>query len=280
MITLRGILPLALAAVVVAPHALAASTASGTVRVDHADFAVADAIAYPEGDSLRVVLASGALDREAMLADGGIDVFDLMRQKVDTLTLELGADGPAMCVHVHSRDGDTQYSGSSCNSEYPDTIRIDARDDSRVAGAMRWGEAGGRHVHVAFDLPILPGAQAAATSRLDGTRLPADGGEPGKAMQAHFAALAAGDWAAFKAIAHPDRREMMDASEQAGEHLEMFEFLRAFAPENLRVTGGTVAGDQAEVDFSGESDGSPVRGYAELTRVDGRWYYLGMTTED
>ena len=279
MDAIRGLLPLALAAALAAPAA-AAAPASGTLRVDHAAFDVADAVAYPDGETLRIVLASGPLDHAAMLADGGIDVFDLMRQEVDTLTIDVGADGPAMCLHLQSRDGDTQYSGSSCNSEYLEAIRIESRDDSRVAGSMRWGEADGEHVHVAFDLAIQPGTPAATASRLQGTPLPADGGAPGKAMLAHFAALAAGDWAAFKAAAEPDRRAMMEESEKGGEHLQMFEFLRSFAPQKLRISGGTVADDRAEVDFTGESDGSPVKGYAELARIDGRWYYLGMTTEE
>jgi hypothetical protein len=267
------------AALVLSLPLQAADLAQGSVHRGESGWKVADAFAYPDGDEIEVVFSDKVFDRADMSADGKIDTFDSMRHDGNTLTLNFDADGPTMCVDFMTRGDGGSMGGSSCNSAYPPTITITARSADRIAGSMHWGEADEEHIHLSFDVPIQGAATAGAVPR-PGTPLPADGGAPGKAMLAHFAAVAAGDWNTLKAISHPDRRDMMEASEKAGEHQQMFEFLQKFVPRNIRITGGMLDGDQAQVDYSAEEAGSPSKGTADLVQFEGRWYFVGSTTKD
>lgn len=149
----------ALAAFALAPCTPALATASGTVKLKGAEWTVADGVAMPDGEELEVVLISQAFDRAKALEDGKLNTFDVMRQGGNTVTINVAADGPTMCVDFMSRSGDTMNSGSSCNSDFPPTIRIDKRTATQIAGSMDWAEDGGDHVKVQFDLPIEAAAQ-------------------------------------------------------------------------------------------------------------------------
>jgi len=150
---------IALAAFALAPCTAALAAASGTVNLKGAEWTVADGVAMPDGEELEVVLISQAFDRAKALEDGNLNTFDVMRQGGNTVTINVAADGPTMCVDFMSRSGDTMNSGSSCNSDFPPTIKIEKRTPSRIAGSMDWSEEGGDHVKVQFDLPIEDAAK-------------------------------------------------------------------------------------------------------------------------
>lgn len=277
MTAIRKTLPILIAALVSCPPLFAADSASGTVRLDQADWRVADVIAYPDGEEIEIVFSDQAFDRAAMAEDGRIDTFDAMRHAGNTLTLNLAADGPTMCLDFMTRSGDTVSSGSSCRSGFPETVRIASRSAERIAGAMQWTE-GEERIELDFDVAVA--AAAAAAEAEPGQALPTDGGEPGEAVLAHFSAVVAGDWEKLKSISHPDRRAMMEQSEASGDHLELFQMLQAFAPRKVEVTGGTRRGEQAEVDYRGEEDGRAIHGVADVVLFEGRWYFVGSTTRD
>jgi hypothetical protein len=247
--------------------------ASGSINFRDAQWTVADAVAYPDDEEIEIVFTEAKLDRAEMAQDGKIDTFDIMRSDGRSITINVDADGPTMCIDFSTGNG----GGSSCNSDFPPTITLTTRTADRVAGSMQWGETQGEHIHVRFDLPIEGAATGGKVAR-PGTPLPADGGEPGKAVKAHFAALTKGDWKQMKAISHPERVAMMEASEAEGNHMELFEMLRSFMPKNPKITGGTVDGDNAVVDFTAEEDGKPVTGQAEVVRFEGKWYTAGTST--
>ena len=144
----------ALAAFALAPCTAALAAASGTVNLKGAEWTVADGVAMPDGEELEVVLISQAFDRGKALEDGNLNTFDVMRQGGNTVTINVAADGPTMCVDFMSRSGDTMNSGSSCNSDFPPTIKIEKRTPTQIAGSMDWAEEGGDHIKVQFDLPI------------------------------------------------------------------------------------------------------------------------------
>lgn len=258
---------------------LAKPPAAGTVRNERANWTVADAIAYPDADEIEIVFTDKAFDRGEMASDGKIDTIDAMRHDGNTLTLNVAADGPTMCVDMSTHSADGTFSGSSCNSAYSPTIKIDARSVDHISGSMHYGEVDGEHIFLSFDLPI-EGASSGGKVTRPGTPLPADGGAPGKAMLAHFNAVAAGDWGRLKAISHPERRSMMEASEKAGEHKEMFEFMQKFVPKQIKITGGMVNGDQAQVDYAAQEEGRAVKGSADLVQFAGQWYFMGNTSRD
>jgi hypothetical protein len=261
------------AALMLASPAPTYADASGSINFRDAKWTVADAVAYPDDEEIEIVFTEAKLDRAEMAQDGKIDTFDIMRSDGRSITINVDADGPTMCIDFSTGNG----GGSSCNSDFPPTITLTTRTADRVAGSMQWGETDGEHIHVRFDLPIEGAATGGKVAR-PGTPLPADGGEPGKAVKAHFAALTKGDWKQMKAISHPERVAMMEASEAEGNHMELFEMLRSFMPKNPKITGGTVDGDNAVVDFTAEEDGKPVTGQAEVVRFEGKWYTTGTST--
>ena len=250
----------------------------GSVSLEHGNWAAVDAIAYPDGEELDVVFSDMAFDREAIAEDGVANSFDVLRHSGNTLTINVGVDGPTMCVDVMSRSEDTMYSGSSCRSEFSNAIEIESLNDDRIAGGMNWGPSDGEHIHLQFDVEILGGASGGMVGE-PGDPLPGDGGEPGKAVLLHFQLLAAGDWEGLKARAHPEGRAMMEESEATGEHVEMLEMLRAFAPQNVRITGGTVSGDTARVNYEADENGASVSGIATVIRFEDQWYDRSSSTQ-
>jgi hypothetical protein len=106
--------------------------------------------------------------------------------------------------------------------------------------------------------------------------LPAGGGEPGAALLRHFEAIRSGDPTRIRAEIHPDEHAQMDAIIAAGEFEMMIGMMQAFTPDNIAVTGGSVEGDSAQLQFTGDMDGKPVKGHAELVRLDGRWLVNGI----
>lgn len=266
---------LSLALAALAGNALAADGGSGEISLRKSAWTVADTVAFVEDGELRVAVSDVAFDRDAMRRDGKLNVFDVLRHSGQTVTLSIGKDGPSGCYDYYVRAGDTQYSGSSCDGALDTAFSGLANDGTRAKGAVDWRK-GDEKIVFSWDVTILTLGDAGASDAAPaGTALPADGGEPGKAVLAHFAALQKGDWKAFKALAHPERQALMAESEKAGEHLEMFELLRSFAAQDVRITGGRVDAHTAHVDFTGSSDGQPVRGTAEVQKQDGRWYFAG-----
>ena len=145
---------IALAAFALAPCTAALAAASGTVNLKGTEWTVADGVAMPDGDELEVVLISQAFDRAKALEDGNLNTFDVMRQGGNTVTINVAADGPTMCVDFMSRSGDTMNSGSSCNSDFPPTIKIEKQTATQIPGRMDWSEDGGDHIQAQCHLPV------------------------------------------------------------------------------------------------------------------------------
>lgn len=240
----------------------------GTVALKYAKFTVADAVAYKTGDGLEVALLSAPFDRQAAAKDQKIDSFDVLRMfGVTAATLRIDADGAFNCVDSKSPEG----GGSSCNSDYTPALKLTTRTADRVAGTFKLN-VNGEKADVTFDLKVE------STVARTGTALPADGGEPGRAVLAHYAAIEKNDFKALMATATPEQARMMAESEKAGEAKEMFKMMRDMSPRKVRITGGTIDGDAALVDFEGVEGGKPVKGTADVNRIAGKWYMAGSST--
>jgi hypothetical protein len=113
---------------------------------------------------------------------------------------------------------------------------------------------------------LLLGMGAAVAAELG-----AGGGEPGKALLAHFDAIRSGDMARIRAEMHPDNIPQLDEMVAAGEAEGMIGLMQMFTPDEVSVSGGSSEGDSAEVQFSGAMDGETVKGTATLGRSEGRW---------
>jgi hypothetical protein len=247
--------------------------ASGTVKLDGTTWTVADALAYPDGDAIYVVVSNKAFDRNAMSKDGKLDTFDFMDHadgEVDTFSLRISAEHGLTNFSALTAAG----SNSGFSSELSDSFKLDALSAERVAGSLKFPGDDEMSADIRFDLPI--------TRKLErsGTKLAAGGGEIGKALIAHFAAMASGDKNKLLEVTPPDRRamqkEMMDAPDAA----EMFDFLKAMTPTQIVVTGGVVNGDSAVLDFTGKRDGQTMRGSVDGTKIDGRWYFNNVETTE
>jgi hypothetical protein len=256
--------PALLLALTVATPAFA--DAKGKVALKGATFTVADAVAYKTRDGVEVAFLPKPFDRKAAAKDLTIDSFDLMRAGGARVALKVGPDGSFNCIDYSTGEG----GGSSCNSDYTKALTLTTRSADRIAGTFRLN-VDGDTADVTFDLPVE------STVARGGTALPADGGDPGKAVLAHFAAIEKNDFKALKATAAPDRREMMDEAEKSGEAKELFKMMRSMSPRKVKITGGTVDGDSAMVDFEGVADGAVVKGVAECERIGGAWYMSGTS---
>lgn len=242
--------------------------AKGTVALKYAKFTVVDAVAYKTNDGIEVALLSAPFDRKAAAKDQKIDSFDVMRMfGVTAATLRIAADGSFSCIDAKSTEG----GGSSCSSDLTPALKLTARTADRVAGTFKLN-VNGEKADVTFDLKVE------STVARTGTALPADGGEPGKAVLAHYAAIEKNDFKALMATATPEQAKMMAESEKAGEAKEMFKMMRDMSPRKVRITGGTIDGDSALVDFEGVEGGKPVKGTADVNRIAGKWYMAGSST--
>jgi hypothetical protein len=241
--------------------------ATGQVRFSRSTFTVADAVAYKTDDGIEVALLAVPFDRKAAVKDQKIDRYDVMNTDGPSITLRIVNDGGMNCIDFKTDGG----GGSSCNSDYEKALSLTTRTADRVAGSFKLSRED-ESVDVTFDLKVE------STVARRGTPLAADGGEPGKAALAYFAALEKGDFRALKAMARPEQRAKMEESEKSGEAKEMFELLREMSPKQVKVVGGTIHGDQAFVDFEGVSNGEPAKGLVELIRIAGRWYVTGTSS--
>jgi hypothetical protein len=254
----------------VAPLATAAGApASGTFTLDGETYTVADAIAYPDGEEVSVVVSNRAFDRKALAKDGKLDDFDVLRHADDgvaSFTIEIAADGTLSGYGSQTAHG----GGGGYSSEIADGLKLTRRDAAHVAGSLAFS-TDSRSADLRFDLPVQ------ATLARAGTPLPAGGGDLGRALLAHFDAMASGDKARLLEVTPPDRRAqqkaMMDEPDAAG----MLAFLAAMAPRDVKVTGGTLDGDSAVLEFTGTRDGAKLAGTIDGTRVDGRWYFNNVS---
>lgn len=273
MTLLRSCLLFALAGC--AGAALAKDGATGTVTIDGTAWPVADAAAVMDGDDLEIVFSQHRWDRAAWADDGEFGTFDLMEY-------EGGVDGQSLTVDIDEEDGGygghtTRFSMGSTSggysSDYESSVTLTTRTPERVAGTVKMA-GDGLAADVSFDLPVT----RKGPLKRAGTPLPNDGGEPGKALRAVVDATHAGDVEKMTALSNPERRAGIEEARKAGQLEEMLTMAKLFTPRIKQITGGTVDGDKAWVEFTGEEEGGETKGTATLTRVNGRWYLDGIQT--
>lgn len=249
-----------------------APVARGTVHYGGRDVALVDAVAMPFVSGMKepvsVMAASLPIDRAEQAEDGRLDMLDRMRlQQVEGIVLiefELRAGDDRGCITVRGVAGQTGPCGA--------TFALTTFTPERVAGRVDW-EKEGERIAFDFDLPV----QSTLEPVVRGVPLPADGGAPGAALQAHFAALASGDLERIRASAHPDKRARMAQMPRADLD-KALGLMRRMTPTATRITGGSVDADRAWVDFEGRQDDTALTGRAEMQRHDGRWYVVKTST--
>jgi hypothetical protein len=245
---------------------LAAPPATGTVNLQGQSWEIADAVAYRDGDEVQVAFSSKPFDRTAFAKDGVFDSSDVLRHDAPTLTIRIQPHGELAGLNYSSPNAG---GGSSYNSDMVAALKITALGQDRVTGTFLYGDL----MQARFDLEIQANLERA------GTRLPADGGEAGKALLANVAAVHSGNVEELMALSLPNRRQAFEA-ETASERADDLKFMAGITPTNPKVVGGTESGDSALLDFEGELNGNVVKGTADMARVEGRWYLQSIHTSE
>jgi len=247
----------------------AISRFGGGVRLGTADWQVADAIAYQHDDGIAIAFLSSIVDQQVMRSDGKVDTSDLLRAGVDALSINVAEDGPTTCIDLIDATQDTPKSSKPCDAAFRDAITITAKSARRIAGEMHYRGENGDSVDLVFDLPIEPDLAKAVP-------LPANGGEPGEAVLAYFAAMDEGDWAKIVSVMHPDRRAEMQALAADPAFKDVFEVIRSVRPRGVKVASGRLLdADTAQVEITGtDENGRPMQATAEVARAAGVWFFV------
>jgi len=113
-------------------------------------------------------------------------------------------------------------------------------------------------------LTVFMGIQGVASAAAKGTKLPADGGEPGKDYMTYIKALQKRDGATIRKMA-----EVGPASDK--ELKEQMEMVAAMTPTDLKIASGTLNGDAAVLNVTGMQEGKKQYGTIEMKKKGGVW---------
>jgi hypothetical protein len=194
------------------------------------------------------------------------------------LTLRLDAAGKVVeALQLYVPPG----SNRSLSSNEVGELKLSGGIAARAAGRFKLDDDE-LHCDLNFDLPMGgagPGAKPAAKPKPAGQPLPAGGGEPGKVYMAMHRATLAGDVEAMLALAEKAKADEMRKSQGQPEFPQMLAMVRAFEPAEVRVTGGRIDGDHAELDIVGkDSDGAAMTGTVKLSKEAGSWKIGNVST--
>lgn len=259
---------------VFAPLAIAKdlpATAQGQLSVAGQTIELIDVIALPGTFGTEVLAYAQRFDRAKLAEDGKLDSNDVFRLQFEDgpalVRFSVGADKQvSLCIDVRGKDLKTKL----C-----DAIKLDLStlSESRIAGVLS-GTSQGDKIRLSFDAPI----QSTLEPVVVGTPLPSDGGEPGKALALHFAAMQSGDLSKVLALAPPEQKAAME--KQNPEQIQkMLGLMKTMTPSDVQITGGRIDGDKAWVDFRGKKSGQAVTGTADMARSAGQWRVSKISTQ-
>lgn len=260
-----------------------AATASGKVSVGGYTLEAADALAWQQrdtwgsgGQATIVLLAGGPIDRKGL--DAALDfetALEAVREAAGQWAeLEFAPDGGWQAVRYKFGQGGSFSSGMKGFSaaERPRKAVIAVAGGS-VRGTLK--VAAGDHpsgdgplLALTLDLPLFKPAE--------GTPLPADGGEPGKAVRGCVTAFRAKEEAALRKHC-AELTYWLDVYRRQGDDMNeywspsRFGSCSVFSFADVAVTGGRTLGEEAEVDVAGKSGDQDCTGRVYLKRDKDAW---------
>lgn len=248
-----------------ASSAAAAPPGSGTTG----QWTVADAIAWRDPSGTHIVFSDKAFDRVAIAGDRRLDSSDITSHQMSPLNgqtyeIRLDPDGSLGGLGISSPGG----TSSRYSSSMAEGLKVDRNEESHIAGSFIYE---GASLH--FDLPVHSGELSRP-----GTALPADGGEPGKVLLAQIKAVEKGDYDTLVELSPPEYRESMLKQKGTPDAAMEMTAAKAFTPSIVRISGGSIDGDRAWLDFTGRQGDEAIKGIAILQRSDGRWYVRNLET--
>ena len=261
---------------------IADGTAAGTLKIDGTTVKLAHAIARLKPNAfdekkkdVEVLLTDQEVPVETFVDDDKL-YAEVRSGKLLGLVLTVDEDEKPYHLSVLHPKALFQLSGSGF-------FNFDPTDFSETHAAGRFfsnGEEDFMEKHkysydVRFAVPVqmIAVPSEVTIDASSGTKLPAGGGEPGKAYMAFDKAARSGNFGNMKKLASktnppPDLKpEEMKA---------MLELVKAMRPSKIKVTGGFVSGDHATLTVEGEdsSDKKKTTGTIEMALEDGAWKLL------
>ncbi len=257
-------------------------SASGTLEVDGTTVKLAHAIARTKRNAFDekkkdvvVLLTQNPVSAEMFVDDDKL--FSAASDgSVQGLLVTIDSDEKPYHLQVLNPKASMQMSGSGF-------FNFDATDfsDKHVAGKFfttSEQDFMGKHKYtydVTFAAPVqtIAVASEVTVDASSGTKLPAGGGDPGKAYLAFDKASRAGNLAEMKKSASTTRPMPEMSAEETKQMIEMMKLMR---PAKLKITGGFVSGDHATLNVEGEdpSSKSKMHGTIEMAREGGGWKLL------
>jgi hypothetical protein len=119
-----------------------------------------------------------------------------------------------------------------------------------------------------FDLPVGKPAGPPPPPVLQGTKLPAGGGEPGKAYMAYLKTVASGDMKAFLGRITAERAK--EASSDP-DFKKLFPLIQAMQAKGIKVTGGAIDGNKVTLLATGKDEGQVSNGTITMVKEGGAW---------
>lgn len=254
----------------------AIAAATGTVTYQGDTWIVADAIAYEGGGGIKLAFSKLPWDRAAWAENGEFedeDVFKLDQGAIEPhLQIGLSRDGKYFSHRMIKQRGLGEGGGFAAT----EALSLKATGPDRVQGSFKFADAD-YNVDLTFDLDVL---KSGAALPFPGSPLASDGGVPGEVLLATLAATASGDIEKLLALSPPDRREMLKAAAQEPDFVKKLALQKSFSPTAVKISSGSQLDDRAWLSFTGLKDGKPIRGSAQMVRVDGQWYLRSLKTKE
>lgn len=220
-----------------------------------------------------ILLTEGPLPARAL--EGLKDLESAAQGEGNSLLLKMDESGNAIREVVHHSalgGGSLQMSGMT-HSE----VRVGSRSAGEISGSVSTANEEGFLEHryksdvrfhavlrESFREPPAPDAKI-------GQKLPAGGGEPGKAWMALHRAILRKDLATIRKMSRPG--EMPDLSDE--DLKKGLELMAAMAPEKIVIEDGYVRDDEAVLYMTGLQGGEKQYGTVRLSRIAGNWRPAG-----
>lgn len=244
---------------------------SGHLTIDGKPQAIIDILAVPNAFGAEIYASTAAFDWERFAEDGvldGSDTIIIASSETPVLRLTVDANGsPLFCVKLR-RGFD--------RSEFCDDIQLalSTTSKTRLAGTLAARSESGNSLQIKFDVPV----QSTLTPVVRGTAFAGDGHAAAKAFLAYTTALASAEAAKLLPVLPPEARQQLESMSDQ-DRAKRIGMMRTMAPQDATISGGSVDGDRAFIDFTGRSESGAMSGKAEMRRIDGRWFLKSIRSK-
>jgi hypothetical protein len=256
--------------------------AAGALKLDGSTIKLTHAIARLKPNSfdetkkdVAILLTDQPVAMETFVEDRSL--FQAVEDgKVRGLLLKIDSDEKPYSLQLLDPKAPLQISGSGI-------FNFDSMDfsDKHVTGKFFTTEEedfGGDHKYsydVTFAVPVqnIVAPSEVTVDASTGKKLPAGGGDPGKAYLAFDKAARAGNLSEMKKYGSKSRPLPEMSPEEEKQMIELMKLLR---PAKLKINDGYVSGDHATLIVEAEDpdDKAKMKGTIELALEDGKWKLL------